>query len=511
MKKLYTQFKKMSDSQGLSNSLLLKNYLTHIAHHPVSMVPYNKNALLYLAAKLDQDVSASGLFSAIGLAGPQSSQGWQSVQPGPFDFPNDHGPHWGIRNEWYYLACNLTYNTNKPLYLLLAIIRRGTNPKVLTPQAQVVACEATIEMPGVVPPYITASAAFDGFKSEVVFTAPGNPGFQWSAFNGSQLFGLASDTGVNMFPMRCGIDFSSTSGPVQCQLTLDAVTDPPFFLQGDNGCAPCLDGLGYKYYSWPALQVSGTVRVGSNTLQVSGQGWLDHQWGSRMQPLGYVDNIYVRALGILGSSYPKTLAPQWDWFFMHLSNGLHLTTAVLPSKGFMNPVGPVTLTNTTIIAVDSNNKLTYETFPGGTVTYSNWVQVNCNLYASSWVLEWKNIQLTCTVTQPAPAGFSTGVDGQTFMEKGMVVNGTINGTAVTGTGFAEAIGYDSVEKQVFNMLSNLMAPDEAQVVLSMFLPASASPLDITLASLLVIGPPVVILVIIVVAVTVALRKKRRFK
>jgi len=499
----------------MSNSDLLKQYITHIADHPVPMVPYNNNALRYLASKLESDVSARGLFSAIGLAGPQSSQGWESVAPGPFQFPQDHGPHWGIRNEWYYLACNLTYNKNQSLYLLLAIIRRGIHPKVLTPQAQVVACEATLEFPGANVPYITSSAAFDGSKtaSEVLLSAPSaDSPFQWSAFDGSQLFGLVSDAGDGaMFPMRCGINFvSSDNTAVQCMLTLNSPTTPAYFLQGDNGCAPCLDGLGYRYYSWPALQVSGSVQLGTTSYQVSGQGWLDHQWGSRMQPLGYVDNIYLRALGILGSTYPKTLVPQWDWFFMHLSNGLHITTAVLPSQGFLNPPGPVPLTNTTIIAVDDNNKLTYETFPGnGTVTYKNWMQVNCNLYATEWLLEWKDIQLTCTVAQPPPAGFSTGVDGQTFMEKGIQVQGVVNGNAVTGVGFAEAIGYDPVEKQVFNMLSNLMPANEAQVVLPLFLPASASALDITLASLLVIGPPVILLIVIVVTVTVVLQKKRQ--
>ena len=507
----------------MSNGQLLSEYFTKIQKNPVSLVPYNKMALSQLSAWVNTpNLAPSALFAAIALGGPQSSQGWSSVQPGPFHFPQEHGPHWDIRNEWYYLACNMTYTGAdgkvNPLYLLLAIIRRGTNPETQTTQAQIVACEFTVELPGTSTPYVTQSSAFDGFKSNIVMQAPSaTQNFQWSVFDGSQVFGLTSSVeSLNSFEV--GVAFTHpTSGAVNCQLMLYTNNTPYYFLQGEQGCAPCLDGVGYRYYSWPELTVAtgSTVTVGGTTYACQGQAWLDHQWGSRMQPLGYVDNLYLRALSILGNTYPKELAPQWDWFFMHLSNGVHITTAVLPSQGFYNPQGPVPLTNTTFITVDSSSStFSTETFQSGTVTYGGWNEVNCNMYASTWVLEWPGIKLNLVATQAAvpSAGVSRGVDGQSFMEKGVTVSGTFSGTPVTGTGFAEAVGYDPLKKQVTELLTTMFGDVElAQQYLSYFMPASASAGDIALASLIIIVPPVVLLLIIVTVLAVVLTKKAKKK
>jgi predicted secreted hydrolase len=508
-----------------NNSELLANYFVKIRDNPVSLVPYSPHALSVLSAWISSATpSPSALFASMALGGPQSSQGWSTVKPGPFDFPLDHGPHWDIRNEWYYLACNLTYTDSKgatnPLYLLLAIIRRGTSPDNHSPQAQIVACEFTMELPGTSTPYITQSTAFDGFTSNIVMQAPSSTlDFQWSVFDENQLFGLntpasASDAD-SLSAFNVGVTYTDPNlGPVTCQLNLVSTVQPPFFLQGDNGCAPCLDGVGYRYYSWPALtvQVGSTVTVGKATYSVQGQAWLDHQWGSRMQPLGYVDNLYLRALAILGNSYPKQLAPQWDWFFMHLSNGTHITTAVLPSQGFLNQGDSVPLTNTTFITTDSGN-LSSNTFQGGTVTYKGWQQVNCNWYASSWVLQWPNVTLNLVATQAgSTAGFSKGVDGQSFMEKGVTVTGTVNGVAVTGTGFAEAVGYDPLETQLTELLVTLFGDvSRAQQYVPTFMPASASAGDVALASLLVVGPPLALLIIIITVTAVVLVKKAKKK
>lgn len=507
-----------------NNQLGLSFRYFQLARLPVPLVPFSSDALYTLSDVLQSntDLTAAGLYAATGLGGPQSAKGWDAVEPGNFNFPQEHGPHWTFRNEWYYAALNLTYvDSNKvtqPLTILLAIIRRGTVPNpdsnMGTPaQFQVVGCEATVELPGTSTPYLTASAAFDGFNNPATMLAPSSTQpFQWSVISDTQLFGLASVSTFDMFPMNCGIRFTAADGTtVTAQLTLQAPTNPQYFVQGQNGCAPCLDGLGYRYYSWPALTVSGTVTVGSTAYVCTGQGWLDHQWGSRMQPLGYIDNLYLRAVGILAGTYPKQLAPQWDWFFMHLDNGMHITTSVLPSQGYSTPGSQAELTNTTIVTVNSDNIMSFETFQGnGNVRYSNWVEINCSWYASYWTIQiGSDIVLNISPAQAPPAGFSKGVDGQTFMEKAVTVSGTINGSPVKGVGFAEAIGYDSLDKQLYNMLSQIYLPEQVQTLLPLFRPASASAGDIALASTLVIGPPVALLIIIVTVTAVLLKKKAK--
>jgi predicted secreted hydrolase len=54
------------------------------------------------------------------------------------------------------------------------------------------------------------------------------------------------------------------------------------------------------YYSWPHLEVSGTLKRGNRTLQVKGRAWLDREWSS-----AYLD---PRAVG-------------WDWVGFNFDDG----------------------------------------------------------------------------------------------------------------------------------------------------------------------------------------------
>jgi hypothetical protein len=90
------------------------------------------------------------------------------------------------------------------------------------------------------------------------------------------------------------------------------------------------------------------------------------------------------------------------------------------------------------------------------------------------------------------------------------VKGFVNRVAVTGTGFAEAIGYDSLETQATKMLNQLVPIDKVSELYPLFLPASASGEQIALATLIVIVPPVVVLLIIIV-LAVVLSKKAKLK
>ncbi|NCY17489.1 MAG: hypothetical protein EBX39_12185 [Actinobacteria bacterium] len=424
----------MSKNQGW-----LLTYYNYLLNNPVAFVPYSKEALVVLrdGCGSGRQLSPAGMLAAMDLAGPLSSVGWDTVQPGSFDFPRDHGPHWNIRNEWYYLACNCVTDKQEAVTILLAIIRRGTIPFAIAKQntidpvdqtqLQIVACEASVELPGNV--YLTSTDAFDGTDtSRTLITMKADPLFQWSVFSSTgRQYGLAYTQSVDSsgttarYSIQCGV--STDRFQIQLSLTAgDGSSNPPqFFLQGENGCAPCIDGVGYRYYSWPNLKVTGTVVVppstsgaGGTTYTLTGQGWLDHQWGSRMQPFGYIDNLYLRAVTLLTGQYPKTLMPQWDWFFMHLDNNMHITTAVLPSFG-INGASVTPLTNTSIVQFSgaSQDNMTVTTFQGdGTVEKSGWTQVYCNWYASQWKLNWNHgglvIELTLTGQQPLPTGRMKG-------------------------------------------------------------------------------------------------------
>lgn len=78
-------------------------------------------------------------------------------------------------------------------------------------------------------------------------------------------------------------------------------TQPPL-LQGENGFSrkgPDPASASY-YYSLPHLSVSGRMRIGSTSRDVSGIAWLDHEWSSQIMD--------AHAVG-------------WDWAGINLDDG----------------------------------------------------------------------------------------------------------------------------------------------------------------------------------------------
>lgn len=84
----------------------------------------------------------------------------------------------------------------------------------------------------------------------------------------------------------------------------------PRVLQGEGGWSrkgPKNSDASY-YYSDPGLAVQGSIRLGSETFEVGGRAWFDHEWSTA-------------ALG------EKTLG--WDWFAFHITAGPHAGTDLM--------------------------------------------------------------------------------------------------------------------------------------------------------------------------------------
>lgn len=91
-------------AQNQKRGKMLAAYYQDLIDHPVFLVPRKEEALRELVTIANKGVTPGQVLALAKLAGPQSSKGWDTVQPGDFHFPGDHGPHNDIRNEWWYLA-----------------------------------------------------------------------------------------------------------------------------------------------------------------------------------------------------------------------------------------------------------------------------------------------------------------------------------------------------------------------------------------------------------------------
>ena len=221
----------------------------------------------------------------------QSGDGFAQVEPGrTFVFPGDHYPHERFKIEWWYLTANLTGSDGQDYGVHWTLFRQAMN---------------AASNPG----------GWQSNQTWMAHTAISTPsGFEFSqrfARGGIGQAGVAT-TAQNTFEAWMDDWLWQSDSPTPFPGELTAGTDSQRFklrlnaadnwiLQGTNGFSQKSDlGQASYYYSQPFIDITGTIWVGDESVEVTGQGWLDREWSS--QPLA--DN-----------------QDGWDWVSLHLSDG----------------------------------------------------------------------------------------------------------------------------------------------------------------------------------------------
>ena len=238
-----------------------------------------------------QQSRLSGLLSSDDDAGFE-----KAIDPREFIFPDDHGPHPGFRNEWWYVTGNLDGDGGERFGFELTIFRFALTPAL--PDAE------------------------SNWRSNQVYIAhfavtdAGRERFYAAERYSRGALGLA---GASADPFRVWIDeweMAAAEGGQPERWRLRA-TDPEFALDVTLTAAkpPVLngiDGLSQKsaepgnasyYYSITRWRTDGTLRLDDDEFRVSGLSWLDREWSSS-----------ALAADQLG----------WDWFALQLSDGSEL-------------------------------------------------------------------------------------------------------------------------------------------------------------------------------------------
>jgi predicted secreted hydrolase len=225
----------------------------------------------------------------------QHAESYEQARPGQrLSFPHDQGPHPEYRIEWWYLTANLS------------------DPEGNDYGAQWTLFRLAVQTPG-------KNDLDRDWRSDQVFmahfaitTPDDHVSFQRYA-RGAQELSLAR-AGVEAKPFSAWLDDwtlkSTETGwlplVVKAQqddhaleLQLQSTASP--ILQGDAGFSQKHpDGGGSFYYSQPFLQAGGELIVAGQTIPVSGEAWLDREWGSQ---------------------FLQADQQGWDWFSIHLESG----------------------------------------------------------------------------------------------------------------------------------------------------------------------------------------------
>ena len=221
-----------------------------------------------------------------------------------FTFPADHGPHPGYKTEWWYVTGNLDADTGRHIGYELTIFRIAMTPPDATPVRLASADSSTSTW--ATNQYYMAHFALTDATGQTFYDferfsrgAAGLAGAQASPFRVWLEDWSMTGTETDAFPMR----LRAQQGDVGLDVTLRPQKPPVY--QGDRGLSQKGPGAGNAsyYYSYTRLAADGTVRLGADTLQVTGQSWLDREWST----------------SALGEDQVG-----WDWFALQFEDGRDL-------------------------------------------------------------------------------------------------------------------------------------------------------------------------------------------
>lgn len=213
-------------------------------------------------------------------------------------FPRDHGAHPRFRIEWWYLTANLRSADGRPHGIQWTLFRTAIRPG---------------ETAGWSSPQIWfAHAAATGAGSHAVAETFARGGIGQAGVTATPFaawindWSLAARASGSPTPGADPLDrlgARASGDGFAYDLALDA-GGAPLVLHGAAGhSVKSHEGHASHYYSQPHYRVSGSLRLGTERLDVTGQAWLDREWSSQ---------------ALRGSQ------TGWDWMALHLADGRKL-------------------------------------------------------------------------------------------------------------------------------------------------------------------------------------------
>jgi predicted secreted hydrolase len=231
--------------------------------------------------------------------------------------------------------------------------------------------------------------------------------------------------GAQAAPFRVWVEEWSASGEGEAtrlraqegEVAIDLTVTPgkPLVLQGDRGLSRKgpEPGNASLYYSFTRMPARGTVRLGGETLEVSGEAWMDREWST--SALGE---------GVEG----------WDWFALQLDDGRELVVYLLRRRdGTVDPFSAGTL-----VAADGTTRR-LEVGDVRVEVLGHWTSPHSGVrYPARWRVSVPSAQLQLEM-EPwlAQQELTTGTrywEGAVRVVKG-------RGLEIGGRGYVELVGY----------------------------------------------------------------------
>jgi predicted secreted hydrolase len=316
-----------------------------------------------------------------------------SDAPIPVQFPRDDGPH-DANVEWWYFTGHL-FTQQGDRYGFEYVIFRARNGNL----EGYVSHFAIADNPRQRFRYdqrIRGTAGVAGDAAVLDLDLSG-----WTMQGGDGQFSLAAD--MPDYAMRLDVDATKPA----------ALHDGDGYIDYGNGTAS-------YYYSWTRMAVTGALDLGQGRQQVSGEAWMDHQWGD----------------------FATYQEGGWDWFSVQLEDKTDVMLYLI-----RDAEGQPLRVDGSIVGPDGELSVLRE---GDFVISADgeWTSPETGTtYPSGWTITVPDQELTMTVSPALPDQEldTRATTGVIYWEGEADVQATHRGKSVAGHGYVELTGYAPYE------------------------------------------------------------------
>ncbi|MDZ4733720.1 MAG: lipocalin-like domain-containing protein [Nitrospirota bacterium] len=359
--------------------------------------------ILFLASSL--------LIVVPGLAADTSQEFRIATEGYRYAFPSDHGAHDEFRTEWWYYTGQLATKDGRPFGYQLTFFRRGM------PRDQTKTLPSQWAVTQLYLAHFAVSDLSKGrfhFSEKISRAGLGKAGAardrlhvwidRWSAESPSAAPGTQT--------------LQAADGDIAIQLTVSP--RKPLVVHGTGGISHkgSARGQASHYYSFTRLATTGTLSIGAEQFDVTGNSWMDHEFGS--------------------ADLGKDLVG-WDWFSLQLDDQRELMLYRLRrTDGSADPAS----SGTVIDRDGRGHHLSIGDFTLEPTSY--WTsQTSHARYPQRWRLTIPSQQLSLElVPLMAEQELSTAHSTQvTYWEGAIEATGSIQGRPARGQGYMELTGY----------------------------------------------------------------------
>ncbi|MDZ7268991.1 MAG: carotenoid 1,2-hydratase [candidate division KSB1 bacterium] len=328
-----------------------------------------------------------------------------ALAPRAWQFPRDHGQHPEFRTEWWYFTGNLHSADGRAFGYHFTIFRNALTPVAANRPS--------------------AWAFRDAYVGHFALTDIARQRFHYDqrvARAALQLAGASQDSlqvfvgDWSAWQVRHHLHVRAASSFGSIAFRLEPTLPP--VLQGNGGLSQKgpQPGEASFYYSLPMLHTEGRLTLGSDTLQVSGVSWMDHEFFTG-----------VDASEVAG----------WDWFSLHLSDSTALMLYRLRrADGTLSRYSAGAL----IRSAGSVERIAFGEFqasPGGW-----WRSAKSDGdYPLAWRLRFQDYELTVTTPVAGQELDTRATTGVIYWEGYVEATGGRAGRPITGRGYLEMTGY----------------------------------------------------------------------